>query len=213
MKTLLALAASIAVAVAQTGGAGLNWYLWTNTTWDYFGPPPTLDTSYFLNHPYTSSSLNYTGTQDVNSWETINYSPGSNDCIIPTNPPYQIDCSYIAVVFQGWFGASDAGNYTFTTDNGIDNALYFWSGIKAFHSWNSANVDYSAIRAGNPLTVTPGNYTVSLSKGAFLPVTFIWVNGGGIGRARMSITTPNGIVHTNTTGFFWSVNPFNPGPY
>lgn len=207
MKTLLAVVASATVAVAQTGGTGLNWYLWNNTPWQYTGHTPTVDTSYFLNNQYSSSGA---GTQNVNAWTTNNY-PSVNTCTVPTNPPYQMDCQYIAVVFQGWFAATDAGNYTFATDTGIDNALFFWTGTKAFHSWTTNNFDYSALRSGDGIEA--GSFTVSLSEGAFLPVTFIFINGGAPGRARMSITTPDGTGHTDTTGFFWGFNSFNPGPH
>ncbi|KAH0147946.1 hypothetical protein KCU67_g11654, partial [Aureobasidium melanogenum] len=112
-----------------------------------------------------------------------------------------------------------AGTYTISTPNSIDNGLYFWDYDTAFNAYSNDNTAYQAVRAGSG-PYSGGSTTLNLAYGEVVPVTIMWVNGGGIGAASMSITDPMSTTHSSTAGFWIPaddagsclnlVNPFSP---
>lgn len=103
---------------------------------------------------------------------------------------------------QGYFIASEAGTYTFSSSSAnVDNWNYVWAGDVAYSAWDDSNVLYAASRTG-PGPYINGSGTVILDAGDAIPMTFLWANGGGVGRSDVEITTPDGTTYTDSTGFF-----------
>ena len=194
---------------------GLNYYAYPNS-YNYNNANPGFDATAFKNSNYQISGV----TSNINLMKTYNYPSGSSTmCYLPGQST-SIDCGQITVVMQGYlYAAYGAGTYTIATPNTIDNGLYFWTGDVAFNAYNNGNTAYAAVRAGSG-PYTAGATTLTLAYGEVVPVTVMWVNGGGIGAAAMSITDPAGTVHSSTAGFWIPaddsgscpslVNPFTP---
>lgn len=195
--------------------AGLNYYAYSNNL-NYNAANPGFDATAFKNSNYQRSGL----TPDVAQMKTYNYpSSSSTICYLPGQQA-SFDCGQVTVVMQGYFYAAyGAGAYTIYTPNTIDNGLYVWTGATAFNAYNNGNTAYQAVRAGSG-PYTSGSTTLTLAYGEVVPVTIMWVNGGGIGAAFMSITDPTGASHSSTAGFWIPaddsgscaslVNPFTP---
>lgn len=194
---------------------GLNYYAYQNEL-DYGAEDPGFDATAFKNPFYEQYGL----TTDVNLMQTYDY-PYDYDtgCILP-GQDNGIDCGQITVVMQGYlYAAYGAGTYTISTPDTIDNGLYVWTGATAFNAYNNGDMAYQAVRAGSG-PYTSGSTTLTLAYGEVVPVTIMWVNGGGIGAAVMGITDPAGTYHSSTAGSFIPaadsgscpslVNPFTP---
>ncbi|KAF7555951.1 hypothetical protein G7Z17_g1785 [Cylindrodendrum hubeiense] len=105
-----------------------------------------------------------------------------------------------AMVFNGFFIAQATGTYTLASSNDyIDNWGYLWTGDSAY-AWADSTTAYQAKRVKSGYV--GGSTTVTLNKGDAIPMTFLWANGGGIGRSQIWITTPSGQIVTSTTGYF-----------
>ena len=194
---------------------GLNYYAYTNA-YDYNNANPGFDATAFKGPNYKISGL----TSDINLMKTYGYGSSSTTaCFLPgQHQPF--DCGQVTVVMQGYlYAAYGAGTYTISTPNAIDNGLYFWTGENAFSAYDNGNTAYAAVRAGSG-PYTSGSTTLTLASGEVVPVTIMWVNGGGVGAAVMSITDPTGTFHSSTAGFWVPsddsgscpglVNPFTP---
>jgi len=150
----------------------------------------------------TWQSNNYVahGTiNDVNSEHTNNY-PGSDYTIYLPSGPYATG-GQVTIVNQGYFHATESGAYTFTTNNTMDNGMFVWSGQNAYSGYTNQNWDYGAQRLGQPVVTSPGSVTYHLTAGQLWPMTIMFVNGGGPGRAVISVTNPDGIT-SGTSGYF-----------
>lgn len=106
----------------------------------------------------------------------------------------------ITVVMEGFFFVPATGAYNFSTNTSVDNYLAMWHGNTAYSTWNDSNHDYAAIRLKTPYT--GGSVALSLTQGAFFPITLIWCNGGGPGTVYYQIAIPNGNTISDTTGYF-----------
>lgn len=176
-------------------GTGFNYYAYQHNL-NYDNPNPGFDATAFDNPNYQSSGF----ATDVNSFKTFNYPQPGSACQLP-GQSVQSNCGQIAIVMQGYFYAAyGAGPYTLSTPNTIDNGLYFWDYANAF-DYNNNNVAYQAVRAGSS-GFYGGSTTLTLAYGELVPVTIIWINGGGNGAAFMKVTGPDGIAHSSTAGFF-----------
>jgi hypothetical protein len=194
---------------------GLNYYAYSNNL-DYNTANPGFDATAFKNSNYQISGL----TSAVDLMKTYRYpSSSSTTCYLPGQTK-GIDCGQVTVVMQGYlYAAYGPGTYTIYTPNTIDNGLYVWTHDTAFNAYNNGNTAYQAVRAGSG-PYTSGSTTLTLAYGEVVPVTIMWVNGGGIGAASMSITDPAGTYHSSTFGFWIPaddsgscaslVNPFTP---
>ena len=192
-STVTALATAIATLPPTVVADGLSWYYYSND-YNYGVADPGFDAQTFESPDYEDSGI----MQDVNSFTTLDYPNGGSQCAFDI-----LDCAQVTIVMQGYFYATQAGSYTFTTGNNIDNALYFWSGSVAYSGYSNDNSDYSAVRAGDDSAdFYGGAVALDLDQYELLPVTIMWVNGGGVGAAFMTITTPDGAVHDSTDGFF-----------
>ncbi|KAH0041903.1 hypothetical protein KCU78_g879, partial [Aureobasidium melanogenum] len=194
---------------------GLNYYAYQNT-YDYNNADPDFDATTFKTSNYQQSGF----TTDINLMQTDNYPYSSTtSCYLPGQSA-SYDCGQVTVVMQGYFyAAQGAGTYTISTPNSIDNGLYFWDYDTAFNAYSNGNTAYQAVRAGSG-PYSGGSTTLNLAYGEVVPVTIMWVNGGGIGAASMSITDPSLTTHSSTAGFWIPaddagscpnlVNPFSP---
>lgn len=93
----------------------------------------------------------------------------------------------------------------------VDNYIALWTGQDAYNGYNAGNAAFIGIRQ-NGNSYTGGSYTTTLTAGQLLPVTLLYINGGGIGNFEFSVITPDGINHFDTTGFWVSAcssSPFN----
>lgn len=169
-------------------------------------------TKYTHNYDAGSTSSGFTSTyfqtatpdivgalQDI-SFETANWPSGTTYLTLPGNAEF--DSSYAGVVMQGFFVAPEAGIYTFSSSSSyVDNWGYVWAGDVAYSEWDDGNVLYAASRTGSG-PYLGGSGTVTLDAGDAIPMTFLWANGGGVGRSDFEITTPDGTTYTDSTGFF-----------
>jgi hypothetical protein len=192
---------------------GLNYYVY-NTTLNYSEDDPGFDATDFNNDGYEYSSWSV----DVNTLQTDGYGWGSGETICGFDGNY--DCGYVAVVMQGYFyAANGAGDYQLSTDSNIDNALYVWTGDNAYTQYDNDNVAYQAVRAGVG-GYYGGSTTLTLAEYELVPITIMWINGGGIGAAFMTVIDPSGNEYYDaTSGFFlpaddyrmcFQSNPFSP---
>lgn len=173
---------------------GLNYYYYVNT-YNYSKDDPGFHAATFNSPSYLTSGF----LTDVNSAETVDYPDSGTACA--HDPSFE--CTYATYVMQGYlYAANGTGDYTIATPKTVDNALYFWSGTKAFDSYTNDNVDYQAVRAGRSVNFYGGSFTIYMAAGELVPVTIMWVNGGGVGKARMTIESPDGTIYASTAGFF-----------
>ncbi|PTU23654.1 hypothetical protein P175DRAFT_0496814 [Aspergillus ochraceoroseus IBT 24754] len=174
---------------------GLNYYQYIND-YDYFNSPNGFgggdyDTANWNgNYSYSTSGL----TRNID-FESPNWPSGPARCQLPGQDT-ATDCSQWTVVFQGFLYAAEAGNYTVHAPTSSessewqDNSGFWWGGEKAYSSYANENVDGGA--TGNGIPGTPNSFNYPLMAGEFLPMTFIYSNGGGPAANRISITSPNG---------------------
>jgi len=192
---------------------GLNFYVY-NTSLNYNEQDPGFDATDFNNYGYEYNSW----LVDVNSLQTEGYAYGSGETTCDFDTDY--DCGTAAVVMQGYFyAANGAGDYQLSTGGNVDNALYVWTGDVSYTDYDNDNTAYQAVRAGSG-PYTGGQTTLTLAEYEMVPITIMWVNGGGIGAAFMTVVDPNGIEYYDTTsGFFlpsddyrvcFQSNPFSP---
>lgn len=185
--------------------AGVNYYAFHNE-YNYNLEDPGFDATEWESNDYELSGL----LQEINDEHTQNYPSGSDVCSMPDG---DFDgCTQSTFVNQGFLHAITDGTYVVASDNTIDNGMYVWSGDNAYNGYNNNNMDYQAVRAG----VGPyfgGSQTYELNAGDLIPFTIMAVNGGGPGRAILSITTPDGTT-TGSDGHFVPAcpnnNPFSP---
>lgn len=184
---------------------GLSYYAFHND-YNYNRDDPGFDATTWNSDAYEQNGI----IQEINDEHTENYPSGSNVCSLP-NGDFN-DCTQSTFVNQGYFHAIEDGTYVVASDNTIDNGMYVWSGKKAYSDYNNDNEDYEAVRAGSG-PYFGGSQSYDLSAGDLVPFTIMAVNGGGPGRAVISVTTPDGRT-SGTDGFFIPAcpasNPFSP---
>lgn len=185
---------SVIVVPTPTSYPGMNYYVYPNT-YNYLTSNPGFNATTFNSPKYNESGV----VDDVNLEHTYNYPSSDNSCHLPGN--YYGPCGQVTIVNQGYFHAAESGSYTFATNSTMDNAMYVWSGDVAYDSYTNSNWDYSATRQGYPVVETPGNKTYTLTAGELMPMTIMFVNGGGPGRAVISVTNPDGVTN-GTSGYF-----------
>ncbi|OMP88075.1 hypothetical protein BK809_0002832 [Diplodia seriata] len=101
---------------------------------------------------------------------------------------------------QGFFVAQATGTYTISTSaDYIDNYGYLWTGDAAY-TWTDGTTAYAATRTGGGYF--GGSTSITMNAGDAVPMTWLWANGGGVGRSHFVITTPSGSSVTDTTGYF-----------
>jgi hypothetical protein len=144
----------------------------------------------------SSTNFNNTGYAASGTIQNLDaaVSDSSYYCTLPDGTYFY--CYQASIVFQGYFYAAEAGLYTFEGTPVNDNFLYMWHGDTAYSAWDDSNYDFQQ--------EFPGDAAISLAltAGQVLPVTFLWTNTGGPGRLALEITTPDGTVYDDTTGFF-----------
>ena len=113
-----------------------------------------------------------------------------------------ISFDHLSMVMQGYFFAKSAGKYIFSSGDGVDNQLLFYTRETALGAgtWTRQNADYDAIRINTG--TTSGSKTLELVEGEIVPITIVWINGGGPGWAKIKLTTPDDVEHLSTAGFF-----------
>ncbi|RYP42921.1 hypothetical protein DL770_011963 [Monosporascus sp. CRB-9-2] len=152
--------------------------------------------SYYTNG--TTENINFQ-SQNYPSWDTVLCQlPGQ---AAPSN------CGQWTVVFQGYLHATQFGTYTLTAGS-VDNALFWWTGQKAYSSYTNANVDGGISYVQPPGVPTSVRY--DMVPGQFLPITLIFVNGVGPARNLFSIRAPNGTDYPGGVGIFVPPCPGSP---
>lgn len=179
---------------------GLNWYYYINP-YSFEGGIPAFSAQYFNNPNYNFSGY----IENVGNFHTgATYSTTNPDftCNIPAGE----DCEYVGIIFQGYLWAADGpGKYTLSSGP-ADNAFLVWHGTDAYDNYTNSNYDYQATYPSYSGTVA-----IQVGLGELVPVTMLWLNGGGPGDALLSITNPAGKTYTDTTGFFVPANATCPG--
>ena len=80
----------------------------------------------------------------------------------------------------------------------LDDVGLVWLGNNALaNNWNQGNPSYQII-----LTQPTQQTSVQLAAGEAMPLTIFYANVDGPGKASFNVVTPDGTVHTDTTGFF-----------
>ncbi|RYP80340.1 hypothetical protein DL769_002520 [Monosporascus sp. CRB-8-3] len=152
--------------------------------------------SYYTNG--TTQNINFQ-SQNYPSWDTML-------CQLPGQAAPS-DCSQWTVVFQGYLHATQFGNYTLTAGS-VDNALFWWTGQKAYSSYTNANVDGGISYVQPPGVPTSVRY--DMVPGQFLPITLIFVNGAGPARNLFGVRAPDGTDYPGGVGIFVPPCPGSP---
>lgn len=185
--------------------AGLGYYVFSND-YDYSLDDPGFDATTFQSSDY---KLNGT-ISEVNDEHTVGYPNGSPYlCNLP-NGEYD-ECDQVTIVNQGYLHATKDGVYQLASDNTTDSGMYVWSGETSHHGYEYDNADYTAESIGG--NHTSGSASYNVTAGSMTAITIMWVNGGGPGKAQISVTDPSGF-SSGTAGHFIpacpAVNPFSP---
>lgn len=195
------------VSATASVGAGLHYYQWPNNYNGVNTPLSGVNISSYQNNNFSRNGL----IQNLRSIHTYDYPYGNDSCTLPGYPSF--NCSKISVVFEGYFLAQSAGTYNFTVENLDDDLFFGWTGNNALgaYNWNAGNSAFEEKYDDGAVS-----YSVTLGRGALLPVTFLYVNANGPGEILFDITTPEGGSVTDTTGWFvppvdcQGVSPFAP---
>lgn len=87
---------------------------------------------------------------------------------------------------QGFFIARQTGTYVFvSSENTVDNWGYMWIGDNAYSAWDDSNTAFKSSRTGSPYVT--GSTSIQLNAGDAVPITYLWANGGGVGRSSVVI--------------------------
>lgn len=195
------------------GSLGVNYYQYLNNYVYPYGKGGCA-TCGFGGGGYETSDWNgnysyYTSgtTQNIN-FESENYLDWNTIyCKLPGQAS-ATDCSQWTVVFQGFLYATQTGKYTIAPYLGEDNAVFFWSGEKAYSSYANSNVD-GGVSYTQPSNV-PHSFAYDMVAGEFMPITFIYVNGYGPALNRVTITSPNGTTYPSDLDMFVPPCPNSP---
>lgn len=185
---------------------GFNYYAFNNQ-YNYNLADPGFDATEWESDNYELSGL----IQNIQDEHTDNYPSGADTCSLPDGNVFT-GCRQSTFVNQGFLHATMDGTYVVASDNTIDNGMYIWSGDNAYSGYNNNNMDYEAVRAGGG-PYFGGSQTYEFNAGDLIPFTIMAVNGGGPGRAILSITTPDGETTTSDGHFMPACqnnNPFSP---
>ena len=169
---------------------GLNYYTYQNNY------------NFNLNRasvPYDAAS--FTGTNYVRNGVAVRYlnnvrtssltgtywpDSSGTTCILP-GEFQNYECSQVTVTMQGFFYAATAGTYKLSirgTNNFVDNLLAIWTGSKAYNKPNqrisNGNANFIATRIGAEESIG-GETSLTLQAGEYVPITVMWMNGGGPG--------------------------------
>ncbi|KAH6995294.1 GLEYA domain-containing protein [Ilyonectria destructans] len=157
-----------------------------------------------VNSGFTSSffkgkTAEFSGTiQDLN-FATPNWPSGSETLTISDGRSFA--SGYAALLFNGFFIARESGTYTISTSSGfIDNFGYLWTGDNAYSDWSDSNTVYQASRT--QAAYIGGSTTLTMHQGDAIPLTWLWANGGGVGRSHFQIRTPSGQTLSTTGNYF-----------
>lgn len=184
---------SNAMVACGAQGAGLNYYAYTNS-YNFNLADPGWNVAAFAGTDYFSSGT----VTNVNVISTSS----SNRCYLPGQST-SIDCSQLTLVMKGYLYAATTGSYTIASDNSVDNFLGMWANGDA-SNYNNNNAGFISTREGNgPFDNDGASQTYTLTAGTLMPITIIYMNGGGAGNYNLAITTPDGVTHTDTTSFFY----------
>ncbi|KAF2208347.1 hypothetical protein CERZMDRAFT_87737 [Cercospora zeae-maydis SCOH1-5] len=110
--------------------------------------------------------------------------------------------------YQGFLYAPITGIYELSIPDvevAVDNYFGVWSGPKAYADYNNNNADFIARReasgAGGEFRIVD-SVQLNLIAGEYIPVNFIFINGGGPGSVEFRVTTPNQPISASTAGLF-----------
>ncbi|KAL1618797.1 hypothetical protein SLS56_010400 [Neofusicoccum ribis] len=147
---------------------------------------------------FKTASVDFSGSSVQNlDFSTPNWPSGS---AYLTFDSHYFESSQAAILLQGFFVAQATGTYTISTSSSyIDNYGYLWTGDAAY-SWADNTAAYAATRTG--AGYYGGSTSITMNAGDAIPMTWLWANGGGVGRSHFVITTPSGSSVSDTTGYF-----------
>ncbi|KAL0260759.1 hypothetical protein SLS55_004449 [Diplodia seriata] len=146
---------------------------------------------------FKTASVDFSGSLQNLDFSTPNWPSGNSYLTIDG---HYFASDQAAILMQGFFVAQATGTYTISTSaDYIDNYGYLWTGDAAY-TWTDGTTAYAATRTGGGYF--GGSTSITLNAGDAVPMTWLWANGGGVGRSHFVITTPSGSSVTDTTGYF-----------
>ncbi|KAH7121649.1 GLEYA domain-containing protein [Dactylonectria macrodidyma] len=153
----------------------------------------------FTSSYFKGLTAELSGTIQSLDFSTPNWPSGSETLTLSDGNSFA--SGYSALLFNGFFIAKESGTYTISTSSDyIDNWGYLWTGDNAYSAWSDSNTNYQASRT--EAGYIGGSTTLTLNKGDAIPLTWLWANGGGVGRSHFQIKTPGGSTLTSTSGYF-----------
>ncbi|KKY24082.1 hypothetical protein UCDDS831_g02738 [Diplodia seriata] len=146
---------------------------------------------------FKTASVDFSGSLQNLDFSTPNWPSGNSYLTIDG---HYFASDQAAILMQGFFVAQATGTYTISTSpDYIDNYGYLWTGDAAY-TWTDGTTAYAATRTGGGYF--GGSTSITMNAGDAVPMTWLWANGGGVGRSHFVITTPSGSSVTDTTGYF-----------
>ncbi|KAL1646946.1 hypothetical protein SLS58_003083 [Diplodia intermedia] len=146
---------------------------------------------------FKTASVDFSGSLQNLDFSTPNWPSGNSYLTIDG---HYFASDQAAILMQGFFVARATGTYTISTSpDYIDNYGYLWTGDAAY-TWTDGTTAYAATRTGGGYF--GGSTSIAMNAGDAVPVTWLWANGGGVGRSHFVITTPSGSSVADTTGYF-----------
>ncbi|EDZ68614.1 hypothetical protein AWRI1631_10950010, partial [Saccharomyces cerevisiae AWRI1631] len=180
------------------------------------------------NTAYTSNSYLYEGGYETLGKGLLGESSGVTDltfettsqliqksCTVyegqlPSNYNYDTDItiSNFAMLITGYFYAPTTGSYSFNLDN-IDDLAYV--NVGAGNAFDCCQRDSSVTYPGNftlfaewQSVAAKDSIQVDLVGGVFYPFRLFYVNRDYIGGLSFSFTGPDGVAHSDWTGYIFS---------
>ncbi|KAF5985149.1 conidiospore surface protein [Fusarium coicis] len=162
--------------------------------WAYYSnPAQNTDTTYSNFVPQSFKQVNpvYVGTtRQIGGL----FQPSSG---AQSGPIYgsttDLDLDYFALNHHGFLYSCDAGTYKFDIPYAND-AVYLWTGAKAYAGWNSGNADAKALYNQPDHIAGSAHFEVDLPAGVYIPIRFVYGQAQYGGGFTFSVTAPNGQV-------------------
>ncbi|RYP09503.1 hypothetical protein DL765_008397 [Monosporascus sp. GIB2] len=168
---------------------GFDWAYYNNSA-------RNSDTTYSTFHPDSFKNLRPIYVSTTNYVGGLFRQQGN---IYDSDVNFRLD--YFALNHHAYFYACEAGTYRITIPY-ADDAVYLWTGAKAYSGWTDENADARA-RYNQPDHI-PGraNFNLDIPANTYVPIRFFFGNAQGGGRFSFNVTTPSGQVIVSSESTF-----------
>lgn len=152
------------------------------------------DTTYSAFHPV---SFKHVRPLYVNTTPYVGGLYGQQNVQVPSGPIYgssvNLKLDYFALNHHAYLYACEAGTYRITIPYAND-AVYLWSGAKAYSGWTDNNADTRA-RYNQPDHIAGhATFNVDIPANTYVPIRFVYGQAQYGGGFTFNVTTPSGQV-------------------